>query len=377
MENYKEQNKVQNSTKLMQKRIIEKMAEKLSKFGVETLQITTLGNSISNGYSTTRETKPFLERIENFEEILKNHDIKIEKNNFSRMRNNDDSKILEWINKNITQKEINEINRHDYSDPEKKCNTINLTNEQIFEYYPLESDKTVQEALFNNKKNTANLVIYNGGTGHFLNQVLRGGTTKEILNLSDLKDSHNLFNILQIINNNNIKNNATTQVMACGMPNLFGLNLTEIFNKKIRKTAQYFPNTTYINPVFCDYRFYDFKKKKYVLDSHYNPEQYTQMANNILVEYTNNFVNKRSLIKLDQFLKEISDILEFNVNKYTNEQIINMIEDFLKQLIWEDTGNFEKNILSYLEKSFPDDYYSIGKENFNTALKTIHLQRKF
>ncbi len=376
MESYKEQNKVQNTTKQMQQRVIEKMAEKLSEFGVKKLQITTIGNSISNGYSTTRETKPFLERIENFEKILTAHDIELEKNNFSRMRNNDDSKILGWLNKNITQKEINEINRHDYMDPEKKCNTINLTNKQIFEYYPLESEKTIKEAIFNNEENIANLVIYNGGTGHFLNQISRGGTTKQILNIRDLKDSHNLFNILQIINSNNIKNNSTTQVMACGMPNLLGMNLTEIFNKKIKKTAQYFPNTTYVNPVFCDYWFYDFKKKKYVLDSHYNPEQYTQMANNVLTEYTNNFVNRKSLIKLDKFLKEISDILEFNGNKYTNEQVINMIEDFLKKLSWEDTENFEKDIIRYLEKSFPDDYYSIGKNNFNTALKKIQLQRK-
>ncbi len=373
MKKYENSIKISDKTKIEQEASVERLAKKLKKIGITKFQISSLGNSISNGYSTTRLSKPLLERIEGLESKFDEIGVAVEKNNFSRPQNNDDSKIYSWLKNNVSQKEINEMNRIDYIEPESNLETTNLTLEQIYKYYPIEpeSNRKIQEVFFETEKSVANIVIYNGGTGHLLNQMLRGGSIKNILDITDLRDTHNLFGILKTIYDNNKNNGSRTQVLVCGMPNLLGLKITDILNHKMKKVSKYFPNVTYVNPQFCKYLVYNYNNKKYVLDPHYNPEEYTRFTTKIMNTLTENFVNKQSLMELDIFLSTFSKLIEFNRGSYTEEQITSTIINFVKSLKWEKTKNFDKEICKYILDNFPDDYYHTGKNNINKVITII------
>ncbi len=83
----------------------------------------------ASGYSTVRTIRPLLLRNDSIESIMKEYDIELERYHFARVQNNNDEHIFEWLASNITENEMPEMNRRDYSGAASSMVTHELTPE--------------------------------------------------------------------------------------------------------------------------------------------------------------------------------------------------------------------------------------------------------
>ena len=166
-----------------QKQLNTSLAQVLKNNGIKNLQLTSLGNSIAAGYSALHPVKPLLERNETIAEIMKNHDITLTRKQFSRGQNNNDEHVFEWITTNVTEEEMNRMNRNDFGNSKTSMNTVGLTEETLLKYYPInpKENKGLQDIILDSKKDMANIVVYNGCTGSFLDGITRNGNIKQML----------------------------------------------------------------------------------------------------------------------------------------------------------------------------------------------------
>ena len=83
-----------------------KFLEILKRNDISSVNFTSLGNSISTGYSINSIIKPLLKRNESLEGLLNKNNIQLSNYLFARPQDNNDEHILEWFLKNIKHKKI-------------------------------------------------------------------------------------------------------------------------------------------------------------------------------------------------------------------------------------------------------------------------------
>ena len=234
----------------IQEKLNVKLANFFYKNKIKHFRITSLGNSIATGYSIYRTTKPLLLRNKNLVETLKLFNITTDIYHFARAQNNSDEHMLEWLLTNTKQSDINKLNRYDFNDTTNGLPT-KITSDKINEYYPdyIEKDLGLNDIVSNKDANMANVIVYNGCTGTFLDNMSRGSILKGLSLQGFNRDILSLEAILKYINTQNRYNNSNTQVYICGVPNFLGINLSEIVNRKLKKITSEFPNTVYVEPV--------------------------------------------------------------------------------------------------------------------------------
>ena len=139
----------------MNKVIIDKQKElnrevasmlKNSDSSITNLRLISLGNSIASGYSMVRTIKPLLLRNDSIESIMKEYDIRLERYHFARAQNNNDEHIFEWLVSNITENEMHDMNRSDYSGGASSMVTHELTPAKIERYYPYKENEGLSAA---------------------------------------------------------------------------------------------------------------------------------------------------------------------------------------------------------------------------------------
>lgn len=160
-------------------------------------------------------------------EIMKDHGITLVRKHFARAQNNNDEYIASWVIRNIKESEIYKMNRNDYEDsPTKMPVKINGLNRQLIEeYYPREiaDDQGLSDIILESGFGVANIVIYNGCTGSFLDNVTRNGYVSQKLTYGVKRDLPGIRTVLNYIQTHNRDNNTNTQVYICGAPNFLGL----------------------------------------------------------------------------------------------------------------------------------------------------------
>lgn len=367
-----------------------KLAKIMTENGISKLRLTSFGNSIASGYSFIRTIKPLLYRNGSLEKILQKSGVVLDIHHFARNQNNNDEKLFEWLQTNIKETEIHKMNLKDYVDGKIKISRNGLNPKNIAKWYSinLKDDLGLQDLILDNDIGLANLVIYNGCTGSFLDNVSRGGKLSHKLTYGIEMDLISIEATLKYIQNSNRKFNTNTQVFLCGAPNFLGLNISEFINAKLRKIANKYANVTYVESLKsrCIYKKYesDFNCNKYFsfpnkikslgADIHYDEIEYLKFNNNIIETINENYLINQAMINIDRAFYNFSSDLELNTqylignNLYIQEYIDNVLYEYSKKLTNLQQKELILKLKRYILDRLPSDFYYLGKDNFNKVI---------
>lgn len=386
--------KIVKALKEQDKRV-ENLATMLKTMGVKNLRMTSLGNSIGAGYSVQRNNViPLLSRIVNLKRIMGENGVTtVEEYNAARGQNNSDEKIFGWITENVSQSEFYKMIRSDFSGGKTSMETNGLTKEQIEEYYPtnVQNDVGVQDEILESDDGLANIVIYNGCTGSFLDEVTRGGNFfKAIKGIS--KDVIGLEATLKLVQSSNRNNNTNTQIYICGAPDYLGLKISGLINRKLKKTAEKYANTVYVKPVKSKFLYKDvdsfgeeklsrlqkiFKSFLRKPDIHYDEEEYVKFTNNILGAMNDNYQTTKAMINTDRTLYNYSKEIELNKpelfgNNETNRLFTERkIQEEASKLPTKSRKEYFERAKEFLIQNGPSNYFYLGGKNIRMAIDKV------
>ena len=363
------------------------LAITLIQAGIKEVILTSLGNSIATGYSLVRTVKPLLLRNESIKDIFKHHGIDLDIYHYARAQNNGDEHIYDWVVNNRKLSDINQSVQVDYGSGKTSMGTTGFDKNKMNEYYPteLEDDKGLRDVILSSNEKLTNIVVYNGCTGSFLDNVTRGGKISQKLTYGLNRDIKGLEATLKFIQSNNRFNNTNTQVYLCGAPNWLGIHLTDILNNKLKKVALEYANVTYVDSVTAKV-FYSkmdasdpnevqsiLKKiTNIAVDMHYDEVEYLKFNNNIIEAINDNYLIKSALINLDRRLYKLNSLVEQGefLGENINEEILQIVTIELNK--FEDPKQLQKFksiAINYLIERFPYDFYYLQKSNIRNSLK--------
>ncbi len=371
---------------------------KQSNVKINNLRLISLGNSIASGYSMVRTIKPLLLRNESLEEELNKENIILERHHFARAQNNNDEHVFGWLISNIKESEIHQMNRSDYSGSASSMATKGLTKEQIDEYYPLnmKEDFGLADLIKEKKLDIANIVIYNGCTGSFLDAATRNGNLTQQLMAGVNRDTTSFEAVLKYIQEQNRQYNSNTQVYVCGAPNFLGLRISELINRKIKKISENYANVSYVEPVKSKF-FYKplqleeiteeteltrlqqfFKEHERQVDIHYDEEEYIEFNNNIMKAIKENYLINNSLINIDRDVYELNRTLEIKKpDLIVNDEVVqSVVYDIFNEEVSKMPSSSLANQLTqragkYLTTRSPYDYFYVGKKRINSSIQKV------
>ena len=292
--------------------------ELMNRLGIKKVNLTSIGNSIATGFSFNDSLIPLLKRNS---DLVDRADFDLKLRAYARAEDNCDSNIFEWLEGNFTQSQINELVRFDYQnkygmfrglyellDDKNQENVkyakkkIHIIDKIVEKYYPdkVEDDIGLNDLVKQNESGLANIFIYNGYTGGFLDKVTRNGLPNVLRGF--VRDKDALKASLRKI----FTSNPHAQVYLCGMPNITGLNITYIKNRDLIEICREFPNCVYVAPVTQNF-VYKTKEGKFSIDIHYNDEEYLNFNANIMNAIVNNYVPTKILIEFDIYMRNLSD----------------------------------------------------------------------
>lgn len=339
-----------------------KLIKKLQGLGVKNLILTSLGNSIASGYSLNKTVRPLLERNETIEKISSEYGIKLNRYSMARAQNNNDNRIFSWVLNNTKFSEMHDINIRDYSDS-SRC-YMNNKGSVIMDSA---TNEGIADIIKKSDLGIANVVIYHGCTGSFLDNVTRKG----IHPISSIKkDQESLNALLNYVQNQNRINGTNTQVYLGSAPDFLGLKITNVINHGIKKKSKLFANTSYVKPVKSTF-IYDTG-----IDIHYDEDEYISLNKNIIKSINDNYIYNMALIDIDRTLYKISENIELLTSAGSNadyfEVILNEKIEYWFNYLREnkcDIKKFKNRLIQYFKDNYPYDFFYIEKEKTITKIK--------
>lgn len=287
---------------------------------VNKLAIASVGNSISSGYCKCDFMLPLLNRTD----LFQNNPTNIYFYNFSRVRKNDEQEILDWVNKNIAHKEINQILEEDIKI--KMSRYARFDETQLEQYMQLQKRENIGLKDFIQLND--NIMIYNGLTGSFTFNLRYGKGIQKFTIVQDFrKDYSSLKKLLQKF----YEINPMMQIYICGLPNVMNLNLNQLLDNLILDAIKNYPNVIFVEGVSKN--FFLKLKGQQVSDIHYNAPEYLRLLNNIFEAIIKNYLNK--------FIK----------NTFIQNQDLNKVyeqfpsyEEYIDQIVQKESLNLSKKV---------------------------------
>lgn len=328
------------------------------------ISLTAIGNSISDGFSMSEPGKMLLDRNLGLIDYGKISGVDVSTYQLSRSENNNSLEVARWIIENCCEKDSHRWNRVDYERAIKNGSPL-LDQGQVDEYFSSGSEKKIQDVIFNPNKDNANIVILNLGTGSFLDVVTRHGSLSlPNVFFSVKRDVFGIVSILELIQNNNRKNNSNTQVYLCGAPRIMNTVITDIFmNPKLKKVSKMFANVTYV-PSFPRQAFYKTPNGTTIPDPHYNQAEYYHFLAEVESKIIDNYLLRDLLIDLDRVLFQMSNDNDVNGTSYSRDDVRDVIDSIAKKYESK-TGNYNyfiDFIKKYIKSRYPFDYYRVAPE---------------
>ena len=356
----------------------EQLAQKLKRYGISNLWLTSFGNSIASGHSMTRTIKPLLMRNETLAYKMAMHDVRYVRRAYTRCTNNSEEKLYEWLITNMTESEVNKFSHVYYGDGPTNMPNGYLDYSKFEEYYPtnIPDDIGLSDLVKTNDDNLANIIVYNGCAGSFLDNNCHDGKLNQRLFYSVNRDITSLEAILKYIQTMNRMNGARTQVYICGVPNSLGLNISKLINSKLKNVANEYANTIYVKPVKSKHFYKSLRTGKIELDVHYDEEEYDRLNNNIIKTIKDNYVLTDNMIKSDRDFYDFGNCIEFSEAelRHNSEAIIERIDSIISNIDKSITGNqhklsYYKRLLDYLIERCPYDYHLLEQKNIKKVIK--------
>lgn len=359
----------------------ERLAEILKSDGITNFRMTSVGNSIASGYSMVGRIIPLLYRNNSIKDVMNENDISLDVHHFARAQNNNDEHVFEWLEGNITEDKIFKLNRNDYGDTFLAQPHHGLDDEKMNEYYPLDRDKYygLKDLILENDPNLFNTVIYNGGTGSFLDAATRGGMPYSQGVYGLVRDASNIESSLRLIQSNN-RLNGNTQVYLCGAPDYLGTKFTNLLNYRLKNISKKYANVTYVSPAVCKvfYHSYD-DPSKLAIDGHYSEDEYIEFNNNIINAINDNYRINKALIEVDRLFYSVNGFVESSGRKIgSNDDLSDstskLIDKELDTLNDDERIKFLKMLKKYINHRTPYDYYYLSdgiKDSINKEIKAL------
>ena len=336
----------------------------LNKLNIENITLTTVGNSISNGLSMKDESKPLLERNEQLFELLEHNDITCETFRFNRWDDNFDEYTYGYLINNIKQSEINKMNISDYTDKETGKIKKYIEEEKLYEYFPLvvDNDKGLND-IVKDENIQSNIIVYNGGTGAFLNNILRH--SNDIFN-SFNEDAISVEAFCKTV----FLENPNVQIYLCGLPNYFNMDIINIINIRYKDIASHYPNVTYVEPAPAKYVY--MTEDGLFCDAHYDKQEYLCHNKHIIDTINNNYISNLVCIDIYETLRNLDDYIQFEDRNLKDKDII--LEAKINDIInkYERLDIEKEDILKGIDK-FLNLYKERAGDNFYYIPKDIML----
>ena len=345
-----------------------KLSEVLKQNNVSKINLIACGNSISSGFSMSHYTKPLLFRNEGIEKILSENSIDLKKYHFARAEDNNDEHIYSWLINNIKLGDICKLNRFDL----KAMKATGVDESNIDELYPLLDDTTIKGLVENVKE--SNVIIYNGATGSFLDNVTRGG--KHYFTEGVKRDCTSIEAFLKYIQEYNRYNCTNIQVYLCGAPSI--LKASDAFiNTRLKKIAENYANVTYVENI-PKKLLYKKENGGITPDTHYDEIEYLELNSKILETINENYSLKKMLIWIDREFYQLNNFYQLG---YTSKEEIDVcINDILEGFIKRFKGDLKKlknrdellkQIKGYLISRKHYDFHYIGKDRIRNSVDEI------
>lgn len=339
----------------------EKLIQYIKDYPKESIYLTAIGNSISNGFSISEPGRLLLDRNRELIEVGKSQGIDVKTTQLSRSENNNALFVAEWIRTNCCEKDSHIWNVEDYRRHAREGNPL-LTEEEMDEFFKNGKTEQIQDVIFDGNPTVANIVILNLGTGSFLDIVTRHGSlTLPTLFDSLNRDTRGISQILEFIQNNNRENGAHTQIFLCGAPRIVNTILTDLFmNPALMKMSEEYANVTYI-PSFPRQAFYKTKSGLILPDPHYNQAEYYHLLNEIEQGIIQNYLLRDLIIDIDTILYRMSKENDINGANYKSSDALDVIKEIAKKYESKD-GNYNDFldlVSKYIKKRYPFDFYRL------------------
>lgn len=352
----------------------EKLVEIMINNKISKLNLVSCGNSIATGFSMNGISKPLLYRNEGIKEIFTEKGVELNRYHFSRAEDNNDEHTLDFLFNNTKLGEINRLNRFDIAN----MNFEGLDEEKIEQYYPL-NDNTTLKSLFFEDSNTYNnnlassVVVYNGVTGSFLDNVMRNG--KHYFTYGIKRDCVSIEAFLKYIQGLNRKENKNVQVYLCGAPKLLGLS-DLLMNTRLKEITRNYANATFVDNI-PKQLFYKRENGSTVFDVHYNEEEYMELNAQIISSINANYTKNKVIVDIDKELYELNTNYQLGSVKLEDipeisKTIIQKIISKHRTMLEKENANMQellKEARTYLINRFCYDFYYIGKKQIKKELK--------
>lgn len=342
-----------------------RLVEFMKSYPKVSLNLTAIGNSISNGFSLSEPGRLLLDRNLGLIQVGKENGLDVHYFHLTRSENNNSYHVANWIRHNCTEQDTYRWNREDYKRLAEEGDTL-LTEEEISQYFTGGQNIGIQEVLSNSNSSHANIVILNLGTGSFLDVVTRHGSlTIPSLFGSLNRDLRGISAILEAIQNCNRENGTHTQVYLCGAPRMMNTFLTDLaMNSGIRKISGEYANVTYI-PSFPRQAFYKTKNGMVLPDPHYNQAEYYHLLNEIEKGIIQSYSVRELMTDMDNTLFGLSKENDVEETYYNYSDALDIIREYAKKYEAQggDYNTFIDLARSYLKGRYPYDFYRLAPDD--------------
>ena len=344
------------------------VGKQFHQLGISKLWITSYGNSIASGFSMVDPIIPLLFRNVSLKKTMEEHEIELRQFHFARAQNNNEEHVLHWLLDNISEIEMNQMNHVDYGNYPSSMSSTPMTQKELEQYFPLmlEEPMRLQDIVTTKQSDLANIIIYNGATGSLIDNFTRKGKHKNLSGVT--RDIKGLDGILRIIQDFNRERGTNVEVYLCGIPNVMGINVSEIVNIQLKKLSREFANVVYIEPVKEQlFRFQDGIK----VDVHYSTNEYQELHIKIMKRIYEQYFSCKIKIEIDRMLYQQSQKAEFGD--------LALFEDYLEECFRKiknqniDLRLFQKDLLKYVLERYPYDYFYLPKKQL---VKSIDKGKK-
>ena len=141
--------KIKEQEKLVQTN--EELIRFMKEYPKEGINLTAIGNSISDGFSLAEPGRLLLDRNLGLIEIGQQNGITVTKNHLSRSENNNSLAVANWIRSNCTEADCYNWNKEDYKRFIKQGNPL-LTEEEIEKYFSNGGNEAIKNIILNSSQ---------------------------------------------------------------------------------------------------------------------------------------------------------------------------------------------------------------------------------
>lgn len=332
------------------------------------VNIISMGNSIASGFSAIDGIKPLSFRI-----AEKMQDDNIDFYDLALAADNADKHTFEYVVGNQSFEEYYKLIHANYFGIHRMLKEVNIDEETFGMYYSnLLNGDNINDILL--RQDSDNVIVYCGATGKFLDHISRNGSLNPFdlqkFVVEDIYYIRALYNYINMCN----RNGRCIQVYLLALPNILGINITNIINKELRKLAIMFPNVTYVEPENCKFVY---PRSKYLFDVHYNDAEYDLLVDNIIKKINATSFSQKIKIQLDALINKHTMSLRLNGKPLEFMELLKDIDDIFQ--IYDISEEEKKYILDqfnkYFKSKFPSEFYYLGNKNLIDDTRKILLRK--